>query len=799
MMFDVAVGWRAATNNLRFSLINWLGLSLALACAILIAAFVVHEYSYERWIPDATNVAIVVSRVSTPGAADQNLPVSQFLLAPSAQRDLALANVARAARVWPQDVGIVVAQRPMRRAVLFADPFVFEVFGLQSAVGDAPAALTRPHEVVLSRAIASEWFGDARSALGREVRLTVDGRLAPYVVGAVIEDAPGPSHLDFSIIAPLDRDDWSDLNAFDSWASLTGHTYLRLHRGVDMEAVSRVLSAIAQRGVAAQFGAHPISVSYTLLPIARLHMDAPELARDLRTRTDRAFVLGLAGVGLVIATLAAVNYAALSTALAARRAREVALCRVVGATSFEIVFRFVAETILIAMAAMATGLALALAIAAPFGASLGFDFTIAALLGPVGFGGLAAAGLVFGVVAGLGPALTLARINVARTLAGGGAFARRAASRQRFAVVSVQYAVSVALGALTLIGFAQIEHIRASGLGYSPQGLVVLNNTVAGGEALLDALRAQHSVVAISTGSNGPGVGDRNEETLTRRNGVRIHAQRFEIGDNYFDVYGTPLLAGRDLTGVATTSPAGSNGEIIINQSAVHAMGFTSSRAAIGQSVTISETERRIVGVAANQRFMALRAPVLPTYYVRSSAPLRATAIRFAGLTPKVALEEVSRIWQALYPDIPLDAWTADDAILDAHRTDRMRNMVLASFSLIALVLAAFGAFALSAYAAERAGREMAIRRVVGADEWTIAALHVRRAMAPAFVGALVATPIAFVLAERWLAGFETRVQFMPAYIVLAGAAALMLAALASLAEAFSLARQAPAMRLRSG
>lgn len=789
-MFDIHASLRGAALHLRYLAFTWLGLTLAFASAVLIGAYTLHELGYERWIPDVEQVVVVESRVATPARATERMIASQLLLTPSLPQPL--SGVAHVARVWEHEADVAPGAAWLPRRLLFADADIIEVFGLRSFAGDARAALATPGQLVLTREVAQAWFGSADGVLGRRVRVRMDGRTTPFTIGAIINKPAGPSHLDFGALARLDRDVTDAPHVFDNWASFSGRSYMRLRRDADRGAIERALDEAAAHGLRAQFGAAAqVSVRYALLPVASLHIGGRERLIDREANAaDQVFVYGLVGVGVMIATLASANYAALNTAFASRRAREIALLRVVGATPRSIVWGMFVEATIVVLASLASAMMLAFAVLPFVNELLGFELSLAPLLTPAGVAGLAGFALALGALAGALPALSLANTDCARVLAGGGASARLRAGRQRFAVVAAQYGVSIALGSLTLIGFLQVQHMRESALGYDPHGLVILRDDTFGEGGLLEALRAAPGVHDVAASSNGPGVGARNEEILTLGNGDTLNIERVEIAEDFFATYRARLLAG--------AAPAQTaRDEIVVNESALGALGIADAARAIGSAVDISGEARRVVGVVRDIRFGSARERARPVYYAMSQRTMF-VAVRFIGVSDSAALGAVREIWRHHRADAPIDVRTAGQAIAQGAAADHRRNRVLAAFSWVGLLLALFGAYALSAYAAERGGREMAIRRVVGADGWSIAALHLRRAVAPALVGALVAAPIAYAFSEHWLSGFDARVQLAPLYILIVVLAALPVAALASVWEAAALAGAAPSARLRS-
>jgi putative ABC transport system permease protein len=164
----------------------------------------------------------------------------------------------------------------------------------------------------------------------------------------------------------------------------------------------------------------------------------------------------------------------------------------------------------------------------------------------------------------------------------------------------------------------------------------------------------------------------------------------------------------------------------------------------------------------------------------------------------ETAISRIERAWRALNPDLAVQLEPVERVLWDFYGAERRRAAAFAGFSILAIALASLGALALSAFSAERHGREMAIRRIVGASAADVAALHIRRALLPALAGAAIAIPIALAIAERWLAGFDTRIHGTPLLSVAALFAIVLLAILATSTELPSILLQRPARRLKS-
>lgn len=807
---DLLIALRAARRDLRYTIVNLIGLSAAFAGALLIGLYVLHEHSFERWLPNVEKTAIIHSQWINPGQHNDPFLATQFVLAP--EIDGRIPGVERVARVWDQQVDTVVDGRVEYQEYLAIDPSFLEMVPFPAVEGDPALAIAQPRTLVVTQRFAEKWFGVREGVLGKTVRLRLKGELVPFTVGAVIKNAAGPTHLNLQAFYKLDRNDYEEQFIFDNWGSFTWRTYLQLSPGADLAAIKQALDNTFEEGKRRQWGEDDdvdFGTTYGVVPLRDLHLNTPELRANGESG-DRTFVLGLTAAGFLILFLAMANFAALSSAMAARRARESALRRTLGASKQAVALQFLGEGVGFAAISLGSGLILLSLILPAFNALMNLELSVQPLFAPSGIAVLVGVGLITGLLGGLAPALTVARMDPARVLAGGGAGARGSAARVRFVVVAAQYAISAALIAGALISYAQVQHMAKAETNFDPEGMIVIEDAVRPAatrlDALLQVLRTTPGVVALTTGSNAPAFGDNNSDSLVKPGGAQVSLQRQAVGEGYLDTYKTRLLAGRWFDPARpeddSARPDGGgwtlNQNVVLNEAAVRALELPSAEAAVGGVYRAGDRTLRVIGVVADQAFDTLKAPPRGVYYHHNRLEIDTVAVRFQGVDQPAALRAAENAWRRVYPDLPVEIQPVDTLLWDLYAIERRQTYALAGFSGLAVLLAALGAYALSAHSAERRGREMAIRRIVGADGISVAGLHLRRALVPAAIGAALAAPLAIAGAERWLAGFETRINGAFAYGLAAGAAVLALAVIAAAVEAVALARTPPGKTLQA-
>ena len=273
-------------------------------------------------------------------------------------------------------------------------------------------------------------------------------------------------------------------------------------------------------------------------------------------------------------------------------------------------------------------------------------------------------------------------------------------------------------------------------------------------------------------------------------------------------MYGAHLLAGR-LPSVqfggdeSAHTPGAKRGvNIVLNASAVRALGFKSPAAAIGRPIR-EEATNTVIGVIADMRFRSPRDPVPPTLYyftardfTGQSQPV--AALRFAGTDPRALTAHLRRLWLTAAPGIPFASITVRENLAKTYyRADEQRTRLFTAGAVLAVVIGAIGLYGLAAFNTGRRVREIGIRKTLGASSRQVLTLLVGAFLRPVLIANLIAWPLAFALMRRWLAGFDQHVSLGLGPFVLAGALAVAIAVVTVIGQSIRVARSEPARALR--
>ena len=796
--------YRSLTRHKLYAALNIGGLAVGIAVFLVLGLYVRFETGYEKWLPRHEQIYAVQTVWNMPESpVNGAYPYTMGGLLDQLRDDF--PGVV-GTRVRGGGGSVLSGGRAVSEDVAQVDPSFFRIFDLPMARGVSRGALDQPTGMVISESTARKYFG-SMNPVGQTLTVAMDAPIR-YRVAGVFRDLPANSDFNLSILIPLPRTPPSD-NWFH-WGSTSLQTFLRFDRPAAAKAFEAKMSSFVDRRgrELAAPGETPSQVQQLrLLPIVRLHLE-PE-GQESGSRKITVITLGL--VGVLTLLIAIVNYINLATARAGMRAREVAMRKVLGADRTALMRQFLGEAVLMVAAAALMGLMLAEMGLPLINAAGGISLTM-----PYGVvvPALALLVLIVGIVAGLYPAVLLARFPAASVLAsartpGGG----RSGTRTREALVIFQFGLAIAFTIGTAVLVAQTRHVRQTDLGFKRDGLLVVRSTAdslvepAQKRSLANAFAALPQIKQVTFANvavGGSGEDNSDNVPLPGVPGTGPSLKWAVVGPRFFETHGARLIAGRlfnDAHGAddAQTKARGKGNNIVINRRALPSLRLSSPQSAIGKTVG-GERPRTIVGVVDDLRFASPRDPNAPTYYLYYREPEKlgtaVATLRFTG-DPRDALAAVRDVWQRMVPQVPFDADTADQRLAEFYKTDDRATRLFGIGAGLAVLIGCVGLWGLASFNTARRVKEIGIRKTLGASSADIVKLLVGQFLRPVLLANLVAWPLAFIAMRSWLAGFDDRIALSPLYFIGAGVLATVIAVLTVLGQSLRASRAAPAWALR--
>jgi putative ABC transport system permease protein len=784
----LTIALRNLRRNLGYTVINLVGLAVGMGACLLIGLYVGEELSYDDFHAAAPRIHVlgIDNEYFGRGTA------TSYPLASALKSQLPLVD--RAVRTYE------VPGAPVRtaggaieneRRLLLADPAFFEVFDFPVVRGDAEAALRAPDGVVLTASTARTFFG-GDDPIGQTLAVEVEDSTHMLTVRGVAENVPEHSTLQFALVAPTDLLPAEERGS-GSWGRRMFRTYALLGRAAPPDTVA----ARAERVVRTQARDRLPDRTYFSVPLPELYLSSEHSAEGFRGQWRYLYIFG--AIAIFILLIAAINYVNLATAQATQRAREVGVRKAVGAGRGQLARQFIGESVLLSAAALGLGLGFAAATIPAFNAVFGTSISIlgdGALLT-----GLSAVAFVIGTAAGIYPAIILTRFrptqvlrDASRTTTGGGGWLRRG-------LVVVQFSISIALLAGTIVVYQQLGYVQSKPLGFDAGQVAALSlgeDVSVTNEALHRELRAHPGVRAVSVAN-----------ALPARLGVRIGRDPDQISDEaetekdrfrwvpitadttLAETLGLRFIAGKDL------GSAGGPRRVLLNEAAARGMGWTPAEA-VGKPFQAGRETGRVAGVVENFHVSSLHEEIWPVVITEGEPERRRlVAVKFASESVRSGVEHVRQVLAGLAPEDEFDYRFFDEEFDAMYRSEERLGQVVTAFAGIAILIACLGLFALAAHTAGRRRKEIGIRKVLGATRTNIVALLSREFLLLVALASVVGAPVAYLAMDRWLRDFAYRIDLSPVFFLGASALAMTIALATISVQALRAARTDPAATLR--
>ncbi|MDN2715186.1 MULTISPECIES: FtsX-like permease family protein [unclassified Janthinobacterium] len=816
---DFRVGLRILVKDPAYSLVAILGLGIGLAACLLLLGFARYCWQYNAHVPDADNVYIVKQR-NNLDLGEPWVDQAPLLLREAARTAPGVSNVSGYVNWFPFTVQVDGQLRKLRSLTVL--PGFAEMMGLQVLKGDLNEALSRPDSFAITEETAIRLFGST-DVLGRTVTLsTVHEQGGSARIAAILRNPPANTTIPFQALNGLNLSlvpQMMRTEALTGEQGWLGNLLVRVRAGAPLAAVTAAVQQAADSAPSVQnvppeakerLAGRKI-MDIRLAPLREAYFDREVATNAFSLQVERGsatVVTGLVVIAILILVLAAINYVNLATIRVIRRQREICMRKVLGASAGRLALQFVAESLLVTMLATAIGLLLA-CLALPVFAQL-VNRDLGSVLSLENLLAALAIGLVVGLLTVIYPAWIAFGVRPAQALAGRPDTESRRSKRLRQALSVLQLAVAMGLASVAMAIAWQTRFAIDASPGFDPAPLLVFDlpeghmvRTSDKARGLMAELSQQPGVAGIAFSTDPVGRAKNQWSTEIKREGGEAATIDIKsVSANFFEQYGVKAAAGRLFD--SKIDQEDDAVPIVINAIAARKLGFASPEQALGQTLLLrgldhgvsSLIAKRVVGIAPEILFYSLREAPGATAYELWAANATLT-VRASGSVAD-AERAVRTTWAKYFPNSILEARSAKDIYAENYAEDARLARLLAVATVIAMTIAAFGAYVLAADAVQRRTQEIALRKLYGARRSDIGKLVAKEVGTIIALSAVVALPLAALLIANYLRTYAVQAPLAYWTLVFALAVTLVTAAVAVARHAWIAMRLKPAVALRT-
>jgi len=742
---------RNIRKHKAYSFINIAGLSIGIACCLMIMLWVQDELSYDRFHKNAENI---YAPTFSNGSLVMPTALSEFLKTeyPEIILSTRFGEMGRnLLKFKDKDIyeegGILVDSDFIR---MFTVPFL---------IGNPETALEDPNSIVLSERLAQKLFGN-KEPIGETVTfstaydLTVTGIMANY---------PSNSHIRFEYIIPLEFSKvWN--NNLNNWESNNIQTYVQLQEGTDVQSLDDKISGVVESHRPQD--KRPLS----LQPLRRLYLNPFN-----HIGSPIIFVYLFSAMAFFILLIASINFINLTTARSTVRAKEVGIRKTVGAYRNNLIKQFFGESLFLTLIASLAGIGLAILFLPMFNNLTGKDFSWEFVFQQRFLFGIMGIILLAVFLGGSYPAFYLSRFHPVRVLSGKLRTGMKGSIFRKVLVV-FQFSLSVFLILGTVMVYRQARFLQEKDVGYDRNNIVIIgigSRFVQNRDTIKAELLSNPNIQNVTLVDVAPyrwqsnaGVGDVHWEGKTNQ---QVKMVMTNVDFDFLKTFGLKMAQGRFFSKEYSTDISDA---FVVNEAAVRAMEMDNP---LGKELNVWDFKRPIIGVVKDYNFESLHKKIIPMAMRIDPRGYQQACIRISLQNVEDSLAFLESKWKGIYPEYPFEYQFLDESLQDLYSSEQSTGKIVSVFTVLALFISCLGIFGLSSFTAEQRTKEIGIRKVLGASALSIVRYISKEFVYLVVIANILMWPIAYFLMNKWLQAYAYQVQIGWSVYILTGLAVLFI------------------------
>ncbi|MBC7887087.1 MAG: ABC transporter permease [Ferruginibacter sp.] len=746
------IAWRNLKLHKSYAAINIVGLSLGIACSILIFVLISYHLSFDTFHKNQDRVYRITTEwhketIDYSGAVPA--PVGKVV-----KSEFTFAE--KTARVIDYD-GMLISlpgeKDPKKfmeeSGVVFAEPEFFDILDFPLLKGDKAQVLKNPNSAIITQKLAKKYFGK-QEAIGKTIRLN---NSTNFIITGILKNIPPNTDRRQEIYLSYQniKERAAYLASDSSWGGVYSgcQLFTLLKPGVSAAQVNNELKSIVKK----YYKGRDLAIwNFKLQPLSDIHFNI-----KLGGYADKKYLWALFFIGFFLIITACVNFINLATAQALNRSKEIGIRKVLGSLRSQLFWQFIAETALITLFAVLLAYGFA-ELALPYLNGL-FETEISLRI----FSSWQLPAFIFIIsllvifLSGSYPGLILARFQPVQALKSKLSQKHIGGFSLRRVLVVTQFAISQMLIIGTIVIASQLNYSKTSDLGFKKDAIVVVpvpSTDQTKMHTLANRFASLAGVETVSLCFRPPASSSNNTTGIKFDN--RPEDEHWSVNtktadDQYIKTFDLQLVAGRNLY------PADTTREFVVNEIFAKKLNL-SPQEIIGKTATINDKTAPIVGVVKDFYNYSFHSEIAPVCLVQDFTNFRNCALKINLKNTKATLAAVEKIWNETYHDYLYSYQFMDDSIAEFYEMDSIMLSLIQFFAGIAIFIGCLGLYGLVSFMAVRKTKEIGVRKVLGAGVQSILWMFGKEFSTLLFIAFTIAAPLAWWAMHKYLQDFEYRV-----------------------------------------
>ena len=772
------IALRIITRYKSYSFINIGGLAVGMAAFILIALYIRFELSYDKFNENIDRIYRLEELWKTDRGYG-NIPITPAPLAPLLTQDYPeIVNSVRIIKIGRRLLpNLAESKKLYQMDGKYVDPSIFDIFTFPFIKGNPKTALVEPFSMVLTDELAEKYFPH-EEPMGKIIR--IKDQFDCRVTG-VVKKPPHHSHLKFSYLVSLSSYERaagsSGSKALEDWELDFLYSYILFQKKYSSQQVKEVEAKI--RDLIKRHRKGDENIELYLRPLSDIHLHS-NTNYEIESSTPIEIVFMFVAIGIFILLIACINFMNLSTAYSSTRTKEVGIRKVLGAARVSLIKQFLSESILLTFISGAVALVLAGFFMSEFNILLDTKLQINFVENWMLIIVLIFILFLVGIISGIYPAFLLSSFQPVKVLKGKlKSGAKRSILRK--ILITSQFLLCIVFIIGSIVIYKQGNYLKHMDKGYEEEHIFtqIFSNlkkeSIEKFNLLKNELLKNPAIVNVTISSDLPYAIYSRTQVNWQEGGVnqKIWVTYTCVDNDFIDTYGLKLKDGRTFSKAFSTDQGNA---CIINETALKRFGWDSSP--LGKR--IADNKYTVIGVIKDFLSSDLRLGVQPLMLI----PLEDDQVKAFNFSIKIApgtesesFTFIKRKFEEFLPDELLELRLFKDIMAETFTSLDNWNKLFAYFSILSIIIASLGLYALAAFTTKQRTKEIGIRKIVGASVSKISFILVKEFFKILTFAILIAWPAAYFLMNGFLQNFVYRIHLNAWIFIGAGVIVLWVSA----------------------
>ncbi|MGO3162074.1 MAG: ABC transporter permease [Sphingobacteriaceae bacterium] len=796
----IKTAWRSISKTKSLSVIHISGLGIAIAAATILFLTAMFELSFDSFHKEADRIALLYNQ-SEPVTGPKKSSSMPVPLAP--QLKTAIPSIDLVTRYGHSTVVLKNEEKEFVSTNRFVDVDFLTLFSFPLIAGNE-TALDELDDLVITADMAKNLFGSTDDVVGRQVQVNNEGVWQAKTVSAVLKNIPSNSSLQFETLMR-----YESIPRYQELLQLWDHQNHQVFVRVKADKVNEALFSKEVKSFTDQYFKINIDrlkrdggkadakgnyFSFHLLPLSKLHLNDFGFGDAVSTSFPWILLL-ISGLILFIASS---NFINLSLANSMNRNREIGTRKTLGGTTVDIVKQLWLESMILCVFALVVGLALVYLTLPEYNAHMNYRLELSNLFSLKNSVIFVLIFFTMSLIAGGLPALKIARSNIVESLKRS---SKISASRLQSSLTVLQFIVAITLIIATIVISSQLNYLSGRPLGFNKNEVISIpiGNGIDQEDALNRmriTLHQQPWVKSVTASDINLGRGHDGSLSSSmygfEHENKEVTTNFMRVDYDYLNTLDIPLLKGRDFD----RSFGSDSTSVIINKQMAAQLGGVDH--ILGKTIDL-HGKSMVIGIMDDFNYHDLKRGIEPL-----TISINPNASRVAYIFVRVetkqlgeTLEKVEGIWKGINPKAGIPASYLNENTQNLYQSDRTFSKIIISGTTIAIVISCLGLFALALLTINRRVKEIGIRKVLGSSVSSIIILLSRDFIQLVILAFIIATPVAWLVMNKWLQTYAYRIQIQWWMVLGAGCLSIIIAWLTIAWQAFRVANANPINSLR--